>query len=101
MEEFPNGHEDSPIKRRALAEIRGALESLRASLEGEGRGEPARPKRRWKSAGTIAAAAALDLLARKISAEPVAPRRRKRGFLKIAVLAAAVLAAGKLIAAKR
>jgi hypothetical protein len=104
MEKLRNGHEESPIKRKALGEIRGALETLRDSLgdlEGEDRPETIRPRRRSRALGALAVAAALDLVARKIAAEPVKPRRRRHGFLKVAVLAAAVLAARTLIAARR
>ncbi|HET9792982.1 MAG TPA: hypothetical protein VFS34_00870 [Thermoanaerobaculia bacterium] len=104
MEKLRNGHEDSPIKRKGLGEIRGALESLRASigdLEGEEWSEETPRRRKSTGLGALAAAAALDLVARKLTAEPVRPRRKRPGLGKLAVLAAAVLAVGKLVAARR
>jgi len=100
-----NGHEESPIKRKALGEIRGALEALRTTLgdlEGEERPATIPPRRRSKALGALAAAAALDLLARRLSAEPVRPRRKAPRLLTLALISGAVVvAAGKLIAARR
>lgn len=109
MERHHDGHESSPVNRRALGEIRAGLEELRSRLEGiegeEPRGaeeESPRQTRPGSKLAALAAAAALDVLARRAAGSAVRePRRGGPGFLKLAVFSAAVFAIGKLVTARR
>lgn len=110
MEQHHDGHESSPMKRRALGAIRETIDGALRGLEGGERGDseeresgPERaPGRAKGKLAALAAAAFLDVLARRAAAASErAARRRGPGALKLAVLFAAVLAIGKLIAARR
>jgi hypothetical protein len=107
MEERHNGHEWTARRHQALGRIRAGLESASRFIGDLDRSAPSAeavsrlPRRFGKGKiAAVAAATALELLARRERMRRPA-RRKGPGIFKLAVLSAAVLAAGKLIVARR